>query len=71
MEPFMWWILVVYVVVTVIVGFTYIYGDSCEQHDAVKLLAGLWGGSAVVVISVFAMTFVVKPVLNWLITLVF
>jgi len=53
------------VLMTILGGWMCFSDDRNDMEQGVKLLAGWWGGVAMVVITTLTLTFVVKPILAW------
>ncbi len=68
-EWIIWMIGGLCVLFTVLGGWMCFSDDQADVEQGVKLLAGWWGGVAMVVITTLTLTFVVKPVLSWFFSL--
>lgn len=68
MDWFIWLFVGLSVIFTIVPAFLY-FND--EEQQATHLFVGWWGGVAVIAIITAIMTFFIKPMLNWGLTLMF
>ena len=68
MDWFIWLFVGLSVLFTIVPAFLYFNG---EEEQAIKLVIGWWGAVAVLAITTVLMMFIIKPALNWGLTLIF